>query len=108
VNAFVLAAIVLVVFFGFVYWLDRRTKAKGSLFMGRPTMTMRILALILAIVFGGAFVVEILSMDEFHVVLPILAIAALAYSLGATQLLAGIQAASEEESRDETVEYHHE
>jgi hypothetical protein len=59
---------------------------------------MRILALILGLGFGGLFVAEILWMDKFHLVFPAISVAGIAYSLGGTKLLQGLQRASD---RDE-------
>jgi uncharacterized membrane protein AbrB (regulator of aidB expression) len=106
VDEVTLVVIILVVFVGIVVYLDRRSKSKGSLFTGKPTMGMRILALLLGIVCGGVFVVELLASERFHLIFPILAIAGIAYGLGATALLKGLQQASGEEQQDDAIEPH--
>ena len=89
------AVVVLVVFVGIVFYLDRRAKNRGSLFTGAPTAGMRILALILGLGFGALFVAETLWMDQFHWVFPVISVAGIAYGLGATRLLQGLQRASD-------------
>ena len=86
-----LIVIVLIVFVGIVSMLDRRVKTKGSLFTGTPSLAMRIVALLLAVVFTGFSVVQLLSTESIQCLFPILAFASFAYALGATTLLRRLQ-----------------
>lgn len=76
--------------------LDRRSKTKGSLFTRKPSPTMRIIAILLGLLFGGIFVAEFLWSDSIHIVPPILAVVLLAYAFGAEKLIKKIQEKSEE------------
>ena len=76
---------------GIAYLLERRAKGEGPLFVAPASPTARILALVLGLVFGAFFLFEFLFTDSIHVVMPILAVALLAYSLGAGRLLRSIQ-----------------
>jgi len=96
-----LVVIVLVVFVGIVYALDRRTRTKGSLFTGAPTPATRVIALLLGLVFGGFFAVEFFMLEKVHCIFPILAIASLGYALGSTWLLRNLQGEREPDTPDE-------
>ena len=96
-----LVVIVLVVFVGIVYALDRRTRTKGFLFTGTPTPTTRIIALLLGLVLGGFFAVEFFMSEKIHCLFPILAIALLGYALGSTWLLRKLQGERETNTPDE-------
>jgi hypothetical protein len=71
--------------------LDRRSKSKGNLFTQPPSPTMRILAILLGLIFGGIFVAEMLWSEIIHIWPPILAVALLAYAFGAEKLIVAIQ-----------------
>jgi len=96
-----LVIIVLAVFIGIVYALDRRTRTKGSLLTGTPTPATRIIALLLSLAFGGFFVTEFFTSEKVHCLFPILAIASLGYALGSTWLLRKLQGEREIETQDE-------
>ena len=76
---------------GVAYFLENRAKKKGNLFTQPASLTSRIVAFLLGLIFAGSFVVEILYTDRFHVVIPILAVLLIAYSLGFNRLIATIQ-----------------
>ena len=92
---------VIVIAGAIVYMLDRRTKQKGALFSGTRTPTMRILASLLAVIFGGIFVSELSSAGSVHCVFPVLCVAASGYALGAIGLLRTLQQGDAESSEDE-------
>ena len=76
---------------GIAYLLQRRAKGAGPLFANPAGPTARIVALVLGLLFGAFFLFELLFTDRVHVVMPILAVALLAYSLGAGRLLGSLQ-----------------
>ena len=83
--------VVLGILIGVASVLDRRSKTKGNLFTGKPTGTMRIIALLLGLVFGGIFIAELLWSESIHLLPPILAVALLGYSFGAEKLMRTLQ-----------------
>jgi hypothetical protein len=76
--------------------LERRARSQGPLFTRPPTPAGRVAAILFALIFGGAFLAELSFMERYHVVFPILAIALLAYALGAFKVLSSIQGATDE------------
>ena len=94
-NDTLLAIAVVIVFIVGPFWLIRRMEKravqKGSLFTGKPTRGMRILAIVLGVLFAGIFILEILNSSAIHIWFPILALALLGYGLGAGQLLSRFQ-----------------
>jgi hypothetical protein len=82
---------------GVAYVLQRRATMQGALFAGPASPTLRILALLLGLLFAGFFVVELLYADSIHIVIPVLAVALIAYSLGAGRLLKGMQGGEEQD-----------
>jgi len=76
---------------GVAYLFERRAKTKGSLFTAAASPLLRILALLLGLLFAGFSVLEVISMNRFHIILPVLAIALIAYSLGSGYLLKSLQ-----------------
>src|SRR6185503_90063 len=64
---------------------------EGNLFTRPATATTRLFAGLLGIVFGGVFIYELKESSVIDCVKPLLAIALIAYSLGATNLLIKIQ-----------------
>jgi hypothetical protein len=83
--------VVLGILIGVAWALDRRSKTKGNLFTGKPTRTMRIIAFLLGLIFGGIFIGELLGSERVHLLPPILAVAALGYSFGAEKLMRILQ-----------------
>jgi cell division protein FtsW (lipid II flippase) len=71
--------------------LDRNSKKHGNLFTTPPSLTMRILAIFLGLLFAGMFVLEVTSSNYFHVLPPILSVAMFAYAIGFNKLIVGIQ-----------------
>ena len=102
----VLLAIVVVIVFGIVgpFWLirkmEKRTTQKGPLFTGKPTRGMRVLAIVLGLLFAGLFIMEVLNSPTIHIWFPILALALLAYGLGAGKLLSRLQGQNENSHSD--------
>ena len=90
-----LTAVVLVVFAAVIYGMERRVKARGALFSGRPTPLMRVLAIVFGILFLGLFASELTTTSEIHLLFPVLAILLLSYGLGAGQLLVRLQRGSQ-------------
>lgn len=83
--------VVLGILFGVAWALDRRSKTQGNLFSGPPTRTMRIIAFLLGLIFGGIFIGELLGSERIHLLPPIIAIAAFGYSFGAEKLMRRLQ-----------------
>jgi hypothetical protein len=81
--------------------LENRAKAKGSLFTQPPTTLGRIGSVLLALLFGGLFLAEILFKDTYHVIFPILSFALFIYAFGATKFLSNLQRGTSEESKGE-------
>ena len=73
------------------YFLQNRAQRKGNLFTQPPNLKTKIIAFILAIVFGSLFILEILYEDRFHIVFPILAVMLFIYSVGYGRFLEAIQ-----------------
>jgi hypothetical protein len=71
--------------------LDKRSKTKGNLFTGKPSRTMRVIAILLGLLFGGIFVAELLWSMVIHIWPPIVAVALLGYGFGAEKLMNTIQ-----------------
>ena len=72
-------------------YFEQRSKNQGALFTRSPSRSSRILAFLLAILFGGASLLQILSTERVSVVLPFLSLIALLYAFGATKTLTGLQ-----------------
>ncbi len=81
-------------------FLQKKTDASGNLFTGTPTPTMRGIAFIFGLLFGGIFLLEIFTSDRFLIVMPVLSIALIAYSLGAYQIINTIQTMWERDRDD--------
>jgi hypothetical protein len=81
VMSLVIAVVVLVVFIGLISALERNQRRTGGLFNGPMTPLKRILAVVLALFFGGLTVVEITSAQSIHFLLPIAAIMCLIAAL---------------------------
>ncbi|NIN68510.1 MAG: hypothetical protein GTO63_28150, partial [Anaerolineae bacterium] len=64
------------------YLLQSRASSEGPLFTGPSSGPLRMLALVLGLLFGGAFLVELLYMPRLHIVFPLLAVGLLGYALG--------------------------
>ena len=86
---------------GAAYWLDRGRRGKSNLFTGRPSRTTRVSAILLGLFFSALFIAELLWLDRIHIVFPLLAVAALAYGLGAYSLLRKLQGDAGTEPIDE-------
>ena len=77
---------------GFVaYLLQNRATRKGNLFTEPASPFLRILAFIFGLIFGVFFIMQILFLDSYLVIMPILSIALIAYSLGANQIIKAFQ-----------------
>jgi drug/metabolite transporter (DMT)-like permease len=73
------------------YFLQNKAKREGNLFTQPPSLKTKIIAFILAIVFGSLFLLEILYEDRFHTVFPILSVVLFLYSLGYSRFIKTIQ-----------------
>jgi drug/metabolite transporter (DMT)-like permease len=83
----IVAAVVIGVF-AIIYFLDRRTKKKGSLITAKPTFGSRILAVLIGLVFTGAFAVAYFMADTVYPTFIVLGVALFAYGFGADAILA--------------------
>jgi hypothetical protein len=71
--------------------LERRAKNRGALFTQKAAPTMRITAVVLGVLFGGFFLIEVLFTDRVHIAPPILAIALIGFGSGSGRLIRRIQ-----------------
>ncbi len=71
--------------------LDRRAKARGNLFSGRTSVASRVVAFLFALLFGGLSIYQAVKLGAVTVVLPLLAVAFLAYALGWNSLVDRMQ-----------------
>jgi hypothetical protein len=93
--------VVLGILFGVAWALDRRRKTEGDLFTGKSTRTLRIIAFLLGLIFGGVFIADLLGPDgKARRLYLIIAIAAFAYTLGADTLMRRLQ-----KSKDQSDEH---
>jgi len=74
-----------------IYLIDRRSRNDGGLFTRLPSLTMRIFAGLLGLVFGAIFIYELTLSNTLHLIWPVVSVALLAYSLGAGTLLLKLQ-----------------
>jgi hypothetical protein len=89
-NLLIVVGVVAFVFL-FIAYLDIRVRKQGNLFSKPPTITTRIFAGFLGLVFGTFSLYHIVEMRSIEVVLLLPAIALIAYSLGATDFLIQMQ-----------------
>src|SRR5262245_5645347 len=71
--------------------LENRAKNKGSLFSGKATLGMRILALLLGVVFFVLAFVQSASTGWVTIAFPLLGVACLLYAAGAIEMLQSLQ-----------------
>jgi hypothetical protein len=90
-TALLMTAIIVVVIFLVIYLIDRRSRKDRGMFTRPPSMTMRIFAGLLGLVFGAIFIYELTLSNTIHLIWPVVAFALLAYSLGASNLLLKLQ-----------------
>jgi hypothetical protein len=89
--------VLLGLFFGilFIYVIasiiQNRVNKTGYIFTPNPSPALRILAFVFGLLFGGVFLVDLLTSDRFLVIMPVLSFVLLAYSLGATKVLNSLQ-----------------
>ena len=84
---------------GVAYLLQRQAMTQGSLFTQPASPLLRILALLLGLLFAGFFVLELVYSESVHVIMPVLAIALIAYSLGADRFLKHVQEDEDQHER---------
>ena len=72
-------------------FLQRKSKEEGNLFTGPPSPTMRVIAFIFGLLFGGIFLLQVLFSNRFLIVMPILSVALLAYSFGINKIINRLQ-----------------
>ncbi len=80
-----------ILIFGTAFLLERRATTKGPLFTNPATRIQRTIALVLGLMLGGLSVIVALFVGRLFIVMPILAFALIAYSLGADRFLKMIQ-----------------
>ena len=88
----IVLAIVAILAFPIIFLMQRRLKTHGALFTGPATPLMRVIALLVGILFGALFIMDVAS-GSIHYLWPILSLALLAYALGASRWLNVLQGA---------------
>ena len=90
-TTLLITVIIVGVIFLVIHQIDRRSRRDGGMFIRSPSVTMRIFAGLLGLVFGVVFIYEMVSSDFIHFIWPVVSLALIAYSIGAGDLLLELQ-----------------
>lgn len=93
---------VLALLFGVASYLQNRSKRKGNLFTGKPSMLGRVIAILIGFGFLGVTVMELLTQPVFHPVLGLIGAACLLYGFGINALMNTIQGGSSKQKSTDT------
>jgi hypothetical protein len=83
------------------YFLQNRSRTHGNLFTGKPSLTGRIIAIVIGLPLVGISAYEFLTQPLFHPVLGIVGIACLLYGVGINSFMKVIQG---EKSTKDTID----
>jgi len=83
--------VMVIITFGTAFYLDRRRKAHGNLLLGKPTVAMRVIAIIIGLILSAFAVVMLLLGNMIFPVIGLLGIACILYGFGADDLLRAIE-----------------
>jgi hypothetical protein len=78
--------------------LQNKANAGGNLFTGQPSPKSRVIAFVFAVLFGGIFLLQYFTSDQFLIIMPVLSLALLAYSFGFTKFIRAIQRMDDQDS----------